>query len=545
MSQITRPPHRTFGCLSLEALEARDLPAGYWWSPVVSEYSTDRVNWLKGPGTPYARYAAYENLPGPSDDLHFSGGVSNADCVIPPYGGSPPAPLPPPPPYSPPSPPSPPVSPPPPAHPGDVFNSIKLEGGYSGSVVLARDLQVNILQVGSGYLAQKYDYDLTASGNTHAGDLTVSGDFLWTGGSMNAGPRAPTYNSLIVPGTFNLAATATGLAQPTDGGTVELGYSVVMQGDEASQTGSTLSMTGGTFEMHNATSILAEGYSTLNLIAISYDTADPVPSLKIDGVDNTEANVKVAPKAKAVVTSTRGSGDPDNVGTAIVTGKKGGTFENSGATEITNRTTLQINSSPADENGDYTQKAAANQGQVVPATTLETGSAVSCGTVASSFIVETGKLNITNRTPGGSATVDGIAVITARDVALWAGAVIDMLGTRYNTLRIEGKFGYMGEIRMQISTTQDKADLIQVTGKITVTKTTAKLTLNWGNPNTTLTLYQRNWLLIESVNDIISDDLDKTRVDVSALDSRIKPESVVRTNQNTKIYCAPYITPFV
>jgi hypothetical protein len=71
------------------------------------------------------------------------------------------------------------------------------------------------------------------------------------------------------------------------------------------------------------------------------------------------------------------------------------------------------------------------------------------------------------------------------------------------------------------------------------------LTLRSGDPTANLKQHQRYWLLIESETDKITNDLDVTRIDVTALDSRIKPESVTRTSDEKKLYCAPYITPYV
>lgn len=37
MSRNNRPPRRTFGRLSLERLEAREVPAAYFWRPTILE----------------------------------------------------------------------------------------------------------------------------------------------------------------------------------------------------------------------------------------------------------------------------------------------------------------------------------------------------------------------------------------------------------------------------------------------------------------------------------------------------------------------------
>jgi hypothetical protein len=120
-------------------LEDRDTPAVYLWSPIDGLYSTTAVNWLKGVGPTYTRYTVYEHPPRAGDDVYFSGHISNADCIIPPWGGQQPQP------GGPPVPP-----PPPPAHAGDTFNSIRTVENYTGSVEVGRDLQVNILPWGRG-----------------------------------------------------------------------------------------------------------------------------------------------------------------------------------------------------------------------------------------------------------------------------------------------------------------------------------------------------------------------------------------------------------
>lgn len=160
---------------------------------------------------------------------------------------------------------------------------------------------------------------------------------------------------------------------------------------------------------------------------------------------------------------------------------------NNGATEVINKTELMIGSTVNNDAGHYTQKAVVENGQVVavPVTTLETGSVITCGAngpqgFVGSFVIETGSLDIKNRKTNGEPTADRTAMINAHVLALFSDAMINMLGARYNTLSITGKFAYQGGIYMSIAASADQADLIKVTGKVELTVNSAKIKFYWG-----------------------------------------------------------------
>jgi hypothetical protein len=382
---------------------------------------------------------------------------------------------------------------------------MRLQGGYTGSVEVARDLQVNILQVHSGYLAQRYATDLYTSGNTHAGDFTVSGDFLWTGGGIQYGPRAPVHNGEIVPGKFNLAATATGLAEPTNGGTVQLGSTVTLLGNESTETGSTLSMIGGKFDVYRGQFVVA-AFSHLFLISKMADPLKATVTITDKGGTQTPAMLDVNANGTATVTTDREPGAADTPGEKTFVGKRvGGIVTNHGKVDINSRSVLILaDAGGALGGGVYQQQTQPHNPSApanpAPTTRLETDSEIRCLGELSSITFTTGTLEVPRRIVGGDPAAGDEAVLTAEVVWLKEAASTTMPGTWYNRLKIVGDFMYDGEFRTAISRTSTKCDHIVATGEVIVTENKAKLTVRWGNtdPRTAT-----QWAVVKSTGEKI------------------------------------------
>jgi hypothetical protein len=442
--------------------------AAYWWDPIDGIDSIKPVNWLKGPGAPHARYTVSEYAPRAGDDLYWSGALSNADCRIPPAQQGQPMP-------PPPGVPPPPVSPPPPpVHAGDVFNSFTSQDGYAGSVELGRDLQVNLLEWNSGYLAQKNATDLYQSGNTHAGDLTVSGEFLWTGGGINYGPRAPVHNGNIVPGKFNLAATATGLAEPTNGGTVQLGSSVTLVAS-SSDSGSRLDMLRGAYEIWAGNGLTAENKSNLIMKAEQGAVGKLILKGKTNGGQG-DWRVLVHEGATAEVTTTRPA-ESEQQGTVELDpgeGQGGTFFFTSGTTTIHNRTVLLLKATGVDGSGNFRQSAGV--------TNLQAGSHISTegkGSVS----VFAGSFLVKNLMAGTSpAAVQPDAVVTAPDgMLLSLDATLSMPDPKFNTLLVNGEFTSFGTVELAIGRSVNQSDNVVATKDIFLSNSSS-LSLRWADP---------------------------------------------------------------
>jgi hypothetical protein len=474
------PPQQTFVRLTLESLERRDNPADHGWTPVDGIYSINPVNWLKGPGIPYARYTVYEYAPRAGDNLYFSGALSNADCIIPPATQGQPMPPPPPPPYGPPSPP-----PPPPAHVGDVFNRITSQDGYAGSVEAGRDLQVNILEWGSGYLAQKNTTDLYSSNNTHAGDFTVSGELLWTGGGINAGPRAVVVNGFIVPGKVNLAPGATGLAEPTDGGTVDLGSNFTLQGDESNQIGSSFEMNNGTYNMLRGV-IRVAAPSLLTLAPVPKGLGKPIDGIikntKVEKPETDEDGQVLIDSGGTATVKPKLRGNSTNQAEVKFEGKSPG-MRNFGRVDIVDKTQMLIIPVGQTAHGLYEQ----NDDDAV--TSLEAG----CGIIGlgnSNVQFGRGVLEmVERRNSAGVPEGDQPAIFIRADeefagFSLQSNAKIKRQeGPKVPLLLdVTGKFLFYGTAELYSDRTEELNDRIVASDKI-ITGDDTKVAMFWINPN--------------------------------------------------------------
>ncbi len=530
MSRNNRPPRQSFG-LSLERLEARDVPAAYWWHPQYGDDSNVATNWLTAPDPLAPRHSEPPNY---DDDLYVLGGFSFGDCeLLAPTGSSPAG--------------------------APTFNGVHLIHGLSGgdsvptpmgywdTVTTKGNYTLGALTVECGYIRQDDPVGMNPQVPLlqFAGTLTITASLSWTGGTLNS-------NS--VPGFINLAPGATGVAEPSFtnpwiNGTVTLGSTLRLMGNDVSEMGSTMSLVGGVYNVFRS-DIIAEAYSSLFLIAADDGETQP-KTLKakiiIDGGQHTTGNVEVKPKSKAVISTSRDNDDnPLEPGYVTIDTKKG-EFKNSGTTEIVSSSQLQLGNVNDDVGGGYYVQDSAGQTASMPLTTIETGSTIACQGNKGELTIKAGRFEVTNRLISGQPTDDRtVRVVATKGFHLWEGATINMGGVRFNTLQIDGgDFYFFGEVRLAIASSADQGDKIMVAGDVYVNKDTAKLAFRWGDPLDFMKARWREWLLIQSSNGTIDSDLDPSRIDVSALGRPFKPEDVKRTEDKDALYLVKYITPLV
>jgi hypothetical protein len=426
----------------------------------------------------------YDFAPRAGDDLYFSGLVSNADCVIPPWGGQQPMP------GGPPVPP-----PPPPAHIGDNFNSIRTQGNYSGSVEAQRDLQVNILQVSSGYVVQKNNYDLTTSNNMHAGDLTVSGMFTWTGGGIQDGPRAPRVNGKVVAGKLNLAPGATGLAEPSGGGMVTLGSILTLDGSYTSQVGSKMDVMEGTYKLlNNPAGFVVAAFSTILFKAPVPQSLNPPPStpgkIMVDGENKTktattEGSLKVDKDGKAIVEAANRTEENAHLPARLDFTSKGGVaqLKNAGTVVLKDRAWVLFDHTAEEQvglaNGGYLQE---DDPPAVGGSTallqIEAGCKISCDNRAEVQIVN-GNVELTERKGmnaqplaeqpaveivGAMTTAFPNALRLERDATIRRGEG----RTVAIPLNIVGQLYWAGDIQLYADHTKYENDKVEVTKRVIV-----------------------------------------------------------------------------
>lgn len=214
------PPVRTSARLSrfrptVEALEAREVPAVFYWTGAQNTDANNPYNWSVG-GAP--------GLPGEGDVLHFS---STPSVPIP---GQP--------------------SPPPTSAPdcvgllslgeGISFAAVYIESTYTGTVTIAEALTFGTFQLAGGAISQP---DATFS-------LTVTGSFTWTGGTLNSSAALANF----------VLSGATAIIAPVGGESVSLGSSIDFS------NGSITTLQAGTLNVtKDAIELRVSGTSTLKV----------------------------------------------------------------------------------------------------------------------------------------------------------------------------------------------------------------------------------------------------------------------------------------
>jgi hypothetical protein len=467
MSRINRPPSRIFGRLNLEHLEARDVPAAYYWSPTTPQMLTSQAdNWLVGPGTPYAPAT---EAPNSDDHLYFGWDVEgDEDAYVGPASGAIP------------------VDPPPPTV--DTFAGVHLLAGYTQRVTFLTSVRVGDFSIASGAIRQA-DTQLIpgglggappppgSSGTQSVTSLTVTSEFGWTGGTINDGDLL---------GDLILAPGAVGVAEPTNAGTVTLGSDITLGGDEDTDTGSTLDFSPGTFNLLLDAGVIVESHSHCRHL-LKLGQAVVVKKGANDLVFEEKGTYTVKQGGTlSFILDPETPRPANNTELAVYDGTQddGVSIRSEGGdVKLSNLVKVKLGGELTyDINGDeYT------------ATVLQTGDA-QAGVGAGDLSIESGSHIVTK---SGVAAYGGNIFITARknggqalpladqpsaviETTTANGTALRLSGTAkldfidnpaFRTLEIDGKFDWWGQgtvvVRIDSGATTD-ADFIHVTGDVSV-----------------------------------------------------------------------------
>ncbi len=217
-------------------LEARDVPAAFYWNPLAGSdlLASTATNWVDGSGI------RAMTAPGAADDLYFTGveiPVTSTESLI--FGAEsfvvPPG--------------SPPPPPPPPpviaqancyitsSDPNEsivrTYNGVHVMAGYTGTVDFKVSTFVGNLELRGGNIAQNDAFYASAGG----GHLAVTVHFDWTAGILNSSSTA---------GWVHLVG-ATGIIDPGDGNTVGLGSTLSLE-KNTSDLGADVTLGDGTIQ---------------------------------------------------------------------------------------------------------------------------------------------------------------------------------------------------------------------------------------------------------------------------------------------------------
>lgn len=467
MSAHTRPSRLTFGHLNLEQLEAREVPAVATWVGQNSNF-TDARNWSTG------------SVPGPADSLVFS-------SVAPPGYGTgeqqqPPG--------------SPPVPPVPPGNPNldcvfpsgteQFFARIEIKDGYAGTVRFPTNVKF-------GYYIQSAGSTWQAAGTA----VTVTTGFDWTRGTINTNTVAPAY--------YNLAPFAVGSATPFEGGSVSLGSTITLQGDEVTQRGARLTLNDGTYNItHRQVSLHAMQFS---LLEMTPGAPVPKPPKETDGeikikdntTDNPEPTKKVIidPKATAKIVTVGGRRGIPRV---TMTGEKP-LVENSGKFTIDGGAKLEFAPDQGEEGigGGLTQKHAD------AVTQLACGSTIICQEKTEVFITK-GRLELKDA-PGTTqrdTAQDAITITSPKPglTTLYIGheAILthDANDKGFVQLKVGGNFACLGVLNLVASRVAEKSDTVEVTHSVGFGG--KPLTVDWYSETGNTMAAGKGWTMITSKN---------------------------------------------
>ena len=241
-------------------LENRDNPANNYWMGNSADF-TDAANWTDG-------------RPTSDDQLFFVGSYGG----IPPGSGLPPLPT------------------------GNPNTSTTFVAGpYSGHYFPNSYAGIHLI---SGYAATLgIDFDITFGDYEHAGgatntpnrNVTITGQFNWTGGTVNSSAYA---------GEYRLQSGLLGTANPA-GNTVSLGSAFRIMQNVNTLLGSTLQMFRGTYNLTNGYGFEVESGGLLNLNPVPKEgvVSPPPPTTKSEITINGQQN---PPNNKGRVTVKQG-----------------------------------------------------------------------------------------------------------------------------------------------------------------------------------------------------------------------------------------------
>jgi hypothetical protein len=477
------PPRQSFG-LSLERLEARDVPASYYWAPPLgSDLSAATAsNWRIGSGPSLLA----SQPPDADDHLYFVGGLGQMDCLIPAaltassgnaFAGMHLK-----------------FGPGPTTATGDGESGGGLPGlvGYWNTVTLADSFSVGALTVECGYISQGSSSVPSGNGST----LTVTSSLSWTGGTLNS-------NS--VAGFINLAPGASGVAKPSFtnpsiNGTVKLGSTVNLLGDTFG-LGSTLDVLKGTFKILGGDGFEVREFCQLQVKPEPTITgAVTMDATTLSNVD--KSIIKVAANGNVKF-------KPENRGQSTLLaifdakGSRASLLNAGGTVSVEDRTEVQLSgvfglaNEPAEGRWSFMQTAGH--------TKLEAGSKIVTG---HGMYASAGNIDIRpllDASTGQPAATQPDAFIGADPTALFT---LQLRGTArlwmpgpgpYLKLHIQGDWYWVGGVVSfaLVPSTENKSDKIHVTGTVYVVNAPT-LELRWPTQNAAMTAVSQftNWTLI-------------------------------------------------
>jgi hypothetical protein len=155
-ARVRKPARR--GPLAFEPLEAREVPATFYWVGDVDHYYHKAANWTQS--TDPNNKPDAMTPPPPGSDVRFDGRYSSANCF---WGNGP-----------------------------SSHAALRLVNDYTGTLTLGPALTVESFDLQSG----KVDQDTTSI-------LTVTGSMTWTGGELDSTPATP--SQVVVTGSGTVA----------------------------------------------------------------------------------------------------------------------------------------------------------------------------------------------------------------------------------------------------------------------------------------------------------------------------------------------------
>lgn len=386
------------------------------------------------------------------------------------------------------------------------FTGIRLLPAYTCEIDLQESATVVSLDVRGGKIKQN---DPATVGSGDAGTLTVTHGLFWSGGTIN---------SNTVPGKFNLAAGANGTITPLNSGTVDLGSTFTLLGDEARELGSNLEIDPGTIKVNRG-----DGF-VVNMLCLMLvqpkaeeDTSAVDPEVTLDGGPATPVGgiLTVKPGGKLLVKAKNRPANNTQPATFVVEGNNAKVY-NQGQVEVRDRSFIQVSNTGAA--GFEQDQPNANKPL---RTILEAGCGITC--MASSVIViRKGTFELAERrgADGVPEDVQDAIVITGTANADWVLQIKQDATLKradaapkkplYLEIREAVKsFAFDGTVELYAVKDQPRSDQIEVTGKGKFGNT-SKLKVTWFDNAPAIQKKDESWHLVRSTyTDTMNPQIDQ------------------------------------
>lgn len=425
------------------------MPANYYWAPGAGSdlLASTAGNWRTGPTTPYTTYTV---APDADDHLYFQANASNADCVIAiaagagGEGGGP-------------------------SWSGSQFAGIHLLAAYEGTVELRRDVTVGTLDLAAPDAAIWQNDPATVS-QGDAGTLTVTAALTWTAGTLNSGS---------VPGTVELAAAATGTANP-NGGRVSIGSTLKLVGDVVTQAGSVMDFLNGTYNWTGGDGIEVNNHCSLDIkLDLTIPTLPPLLTTFGNTDLNKQTKLNIKPGGTAQIYSIFRQASDVAVrewkGDGFSVNNQGGAFFIKGYTKATLTGSELLTVPNYKTGGGQPQQVLLSYNQTLGDSNFEAGSAME---VSKNVSFSGGAVIVSSPTNGNGQVVQAGPFVlkvppkenqydSDKIAFIGGGTRISMDGDRandiFNTLKIDGKVYWYSSTVFEcgLSNTTDMRDRIE------------------------------------------------------------------------------------